>query len=449
MSLVLKLKELEKMKVSKIILSGFRNVKHVELNLEDITSLVSLNSYGKSNVLHGIDFGIQFISAPIQIKDSMMRMPSCIPITKSNQNQNYFIDITFDVCIDGVNYSVNYSYGFSWVKKFEEPKITNELLRIKTDYRSQKYEKIISRNLNRAFYKRSEKGRCSSVMKITDNELLVNKLLAYDNYYYFDIVKSVNEINMHIERHLDASSSYKINPILIKGQKPLSIKQEENVPRLIYSLKEEHYDKYKILVNSYMQLFDDFSDIIVKEIDITNQLTIDDSKVNLDDAPFVIDNKIYRLFVIDKRLNQPLNFEYLSDGAKRVFLLLAYAIIADISGLSILVIEEPENSVHPSLLQAYLELLNDISVNCNIIITSHSPYVIQYLEPRSIYIGIPNDNGIANFSRISAKSVKKLYDDSNRFSDSIGNYIFDLLSGSDDSIEILNSYLEIQEDVNE
>lgn len=445
----IKKREFEKMRISKILLSGFRNVKKVQLAIDDFISLVSLNSYGKSNVLNGIDFGMQFITAPPQIKESMMRNPFCIPITIDNQNQNYSIDITFETLIGQINYIINYSFCFSWLKKDNEPKIVSENLKIKTLEKGQKFNKIISREREKCLYKTSEQGRCSSIININDNDLIVNKLLAYDDYYFLDVIKAVNSLKMHIERHLDTSSSYEINPILVKNQKPLSLKDEESVPRLIYSLKKEYPDKYELLIDSYKLLFPDFLEIDVKEIDISEKISFNSDNINLENAPFIIDNKIYSLYVVDKRLNQSLNFEYLSDGAKRVFLLLAYAIIADISGISILVIEEPENSVHPSLLKSYIELLNDISGTCSIIIASHSPYVVQYLNPSNVYIGIPNNDGIAKFNKISSKAVKKLYQDTSKFSNSFGDYIFNLLSGSQDSIDILNSYLEFQEEINE
>jgi len=50
-------------------------------------------------------------------------------------------------------------------------------------------------------------------------------------------------------------------------------------------------------------------------------------------------------------LNQPIDFARLSDGCKRVLLMLTRAVWADIKKLPLIAFEEPENAVHPGLMQ--------------------------------------------------------------------------------------------------
>ncbi|MCI5622512.1 AAA family ATPase, partial [Anaerostipes sp.] len=51
----------------------------------------------------------------------------------------------------------------------------------------------------------------------------------------------------------------------------------------------------------------------------------------------------------------PIDFAMMSDGAKRVFMILTRIILANVS---LIAIEEPENSVHPSLFQAYIRIMH-------------------------------------------------------------------------------------------
>lgn len=51
-------------------------------------------------------------------------------------------------------------------------------------------------------------------------------------------------------------------------------------------------------------------------------------------------------------------------------------------------------------------------------------------------------DGIADFAKIDDKKVNALLADASDNGDSVGNYIFDLLSGGEDDTEILLSYLE-------
>ena len=47
----------------------------------------------------------------------------------------------------------------------------------------------------------------------------------------------------------------------------------------------------------------------------------------------------------------------MSDGAKRVFMILTKIIVSSVSNVSLIAIEEPENSVHPGLFKAYMQSL--------------------------------------------------------------------------------------------
>ena len=161
-----------------------------------------------------------------------------------------------------------------------------------------------------------------------------------------------------------------------------------------------------------------------------------------DDAPFVFCNYIYLMRVNDSYLSQPISFEALSDGAKRVFLMLTFAIIADIKGLPLIAFEEPENSLHPSLLQSFLQVMAQLTSNCKIVITSHSPYMLQYIQPRNIYIGMPNNKNLAVFRPIADGKVRTLLRDVEYADTSIGDYIFELISGSQEDADQLSQYLE-------
>ena len=116
--------------------------------------------------------------------------------------------------------------------------------------------------------------------------------------------------------------------------------------------------------------------------------------------------------------------------------------MADINGLSLIAIEEPENSIHPSLLQSFLRVISQFAGDCRVIITSHSPYVLQYLELKDIYLGLPNTCGVATFSRVNKSMQKTLINDASSIDISVGDYIFSLLSGSDDDLDELSSFLE-------
>lgn len=431
------LQGVKKMEILNISIGGFRNIRKLKIDFDSITALVGLNGYGKSNVMDAIDFAFDFIHCPSNIRVSMMSSKSGIPILKSNAGQNFLFDIEMKTLSNRNSYYVNYGFEFSWQTNNTPAKIINEYLNIKSDEKNQKYNSFIKRTGKVAHYRSSETGRCNKVIKIDDFGLVLSKLTSIDDLYYIDIINKVNSMQYFIERHLDASPSFAPDPIVIKGFQELELQGIQSIPRAIFYLKKDHRDKYELLVNSFRQLFPDVKGIEVQEFRLnqTNKIKISD------DAPIMFTDSVYSMSIIDDKMVQPVSFESLSDGTKRIFLMLTFAIIADIKGLSLIAIEEPENSIHPGLLQNYIDILSQLIHDCKILITSHSPYMIQYLNPHSIYVGLSNNTGESEFGRIASTKVNALIRDAAEYDKSVGDYIFNILSAND-SDEYLKDYLE-------
>lgn len=426
------------MNLLRIRTGGFRNIADTSLELSDLTGLISLNSYGKSNLLTAIRLGIEFIAASNAEKEEMMHNQSGIPLNRSNVLRNYFFEIEAETLLDSQSYLFNYRFEFQWCGDQKEPgRIVCEQLKAKENKKGQKYNLLISRS-DQASYRSAKTGRCTTAIRIEKNELVINKLKAFDDLYFLPLVKQINAIAVYIDRHLDASSSYIPDFIIRKGLSELDIEGIQNIPRTIFYLQREYPDQFALLKDAYMQLFPNITDIDVREVSIEAKGDFPSA----DDAPFVFCNYIYLMRVNDSYLSQPISFEGLSDGAKRVFLMLTFAVIADIKGLPLIAFEEPENSLHPSLLQRFLRVMSQLTSNCKIIITSHSPYMLQYIQPSDIYIGMPNDANLAIFRPIAVGKVRALLRDVEYADTSIGDYIFELMSGSPADAAQLGQYLE-------
>ena len=145
------------------------------------------------------------------------------------------------------------------------------------------------------------------------------------------------------------------------------------------------------------------------------------------------------LFVKDKNLANPVNFSMMSDGAKRVFMILTKIIVSSVSNISLIAMEEPENSVHPKLFQAYIQIISQLLDDCKIIITSHSPYIISYLDLSWIYVGMNRKPGVAEFFAFKKSGQKQLENDAGGFNMSMGDYLFSILSDTERNI---SDYLE-------
>lgn len=423
------------MKIQNVVIDGFKNLSNVEIKFNNITALVALNNFGKSNVLSAIDFGLKFIKSNIENKSDMMANRTLIPIHRDLLGRNYKFEIGGITEINQIEYDIVYGYEFSWqVNEEVSPVIISEYLKSKPRAEGQKYTQLIKRNEKKASYKSSETGRCSSLIIVENKELVVNKLLAYDKIFYIDIIKDLNNMRFYMETHLDVKNCYCPNPIIRKGIEGMTI-DVENLPRVMYQLKKNNPDLFELLKDVYRDLFPSVDDIIIRKYEIRPPKP----KKLPDEAPFIISDAIYLLFVKDRNLIEPISFELMSDGAKRVFMILSRIILADIGNVSLIAIEEPENSVHPALFQSYVQIISQLLDDCKILITSHSPYIVNYLDPSWLHIGVNNESGVAKFYGLKKSGKNLLQKDAAAFKMSMGDYLFSLLSDEDKAIE---SYLE-------
>ena len=161
------------------------------------------------------------------------------------------------------------------------------------------------------------------------------------------------------------------------------------------------------------------------------------------DIPFDFPEYIYDIRVQEKSLNQQITIEKLSSGTKRIFYLLLMTIAAAHNNVPLMMIEELENSIHPSLFQRLLITIRRLANDTQILLTSHSPYLLQYLKPETLYIGIPNDENLAIFKRVKHSKINSLLKEASSYDMSLGDFIFDMLADiHDQSDDVVSKYFE-------
>lgn len=426
------------MELKKIRIGGFRNIIEETISFGPITALVGLNGTGKTNVIDAIDFGVDFIRCPNASKAVLMRATTCIPLLRSHAIDDYEFLISVDLDSSGKSYRIEYGFTFGWGTNEKMAGIKTETLKIKENLPRKKYAAFIQRKGKEAFYKSSPNGRCTKKISITDDGLVLNKLLALDDLFYLDIIQQINKIQFFREPHLEASFSFEPAPTLMNGFQEPGMPDMNSIPRTVYFLKQEYPGQYDLLIDAFKLLFPNIREVSV----IKTALNPGFGGEGLPDySHFAFTDQIYGLYILDNRLIQPVRFDALSNGIKRVFLLLTCAIMARINHLALFAVEEPENSIHPVLFRYLLDVLSQLAGDCKILFTSHSPCIIQYLNPEDLYIGLSHESGQTDFRRIAPSKISHLMKDAEQYSSSMGNYIFELLS-SEDANEALEEYVE-------
>jgi predicted ATPase len=94
-----------------------------------------------------------------------------------------------------------------------------------------------------------------------------------------------------------------------------------------------------------------------------------------------------------------------SDGTLTVIAMLLTLLSKELSS-TLLFIEEPENYLHPKALKTLVSYLQQRAKYKQILITTHSPYLLNNVKPEDVTVARLEDDGGARFGRI--ENIKQL-----------------------------------------
>ena len=447
------------MKMKRITVGGFKNVKRTQICFDKMTALVSPNNYGKSNLLEAIDFGVDFISASTKDRLTMMRWVKGIPINSALQNEDFYFEIELEDAGLKEYRHIKYGYSFSWYRDDGSgQRITDEWLEARPT-ETVRYTSFLKRAEGK--YRKDKLTNSFRKLLLDEAQLSVDILLSIEEIAIHPVIRAIQSISYHICSSLDLGDRFQAAPIeYVDREEDGAVSFDDaDVPRALYQLKQRDPDHYALFLEAAYTLFPEFTDISVQSYELKKEkseinmiiagsdgrILSENSveKLHLEhDIPFRVKDEMYRLVITSKYLNQPINMAMMSTGTKRVFWLLANVFIASARGTTVVGIEELETSMHPRLLKSLLEILDEALEDTVLLISSHSPFFIQYIKPERIYLGVPNEAGTAKFSKVQESRLKNLIDGARRVGMSVGEYLFELMSGDQDSADILSFYLE-------
>lgn len=416
------------MKILKIKIDGYKNILNTAIEFNGLNALIALNNYGKSNYFEAIEFANDFIQSSNKVKSKLMQSQNNVPINKITAGKNFSFEIEYETKINKIENIVSYTFSFEWIKQKNKGKrVIKEELKIK-EKNDTKLTTFVNRTLTNKLYKSSKTGRCDKEIKINSNALIINKLNNFDDLYYFQIIQEINNFDFdfitlnNINKYFTPSFNTIMNDTEI-----LEVSEVPNIAKFFYKFSKEKKKQYELLKNSIKDLLPDIEYIKPIQLNLRAKTSISD------DIPFEVPEQIYDIRVKIKSNNQDTSINSLSEGSKRIFHIIATAIIADFSGTQLLAYEELENSIHPALLQRLLLIISELTKNTQIIITSHSPHLVKYLDLNDVYIGIPNTKGLAYFKKIKKSKQNKLIRYAKDTESTLGDFIFDMLvEGFDD-----------------
>lgn len=402
------------MKIDGFKIGGFANIDLVNLDVEGMNALVAPNGYGKSNVLHGIEFGVRFFGAEEAERRQMMGS-RWKPVNTTIDGKNFSFEIRGSVDVDGEEQLFVYGYAFAWADDDTQGRIVAEELRMKRP-RDQRFRQMISRTAERCLIVPSATGRCNKEFDVADIQLALSAIAGSSVMFLHPVAQKVSGVQAPNLESLDNPESY----FSVGGGKGIAMLGGMTLSEYLYHLKETDAENYELLEDGVLQL-------------VPNLREFSPEVVTLPDGQ----RRIYDVRVRERFCSQPTSIVQLSSGSKRMIFLFTLCVAARSGGIPVIMMEEPENSVHPRLMENLLLMLREYASGTAILMTSHSPYLMRYLDAGQMYFGVPGSDGLARFERVNASRLKQLYRYAGDLELTFGEFMFDFMldmEGDDEKV---------------
>jgi len=402
------------MEIRNISISGFCNIKQFDISLCEFNALVAPNNYGKSNVLEGIRFAFAFISATEDERKAMMSDPSFIPINNATSGAPFCFGIELVKAVEDDEVTYSYSFSFEWAKNNGELGcriIEESLTEISKEYR--RPHTLIKRTKeDLGLFVSSITGRCNKEAKATESQLVIDVLTSIDNLFYKDVVSQLKNLGLNMVGTLGFD--------------------KQALCQFIYNLKEQEPLRFSL-----------FEDAVIHIVPNIKTITPTCSQLGLStgNVPYRIEDTIYDMRINERSNNQDISISRLSSGSRRIITIIAEIIKAEMTGSSLICIEELENSVHPKLLENMILMVQSFAEDIKVLTTSHSPYLVRYLKSSQLTFGLPTEEGVASFHKLKRSKIKTVVKRSSAMEMTLGEYMFDLmLNLKPDSDEIVELF---------
>jgi predicted ATPase len=388
------------MKLKQIRVDGYKNLINCEVNLGDFNVLVGPNNSGKSNLLEAVQ-----ILWPLCFSDENVRKrifqgltprltaDSSICHLKKYKNQPMTIGIFFEVNAGRKLWAVDYEVKVQCDSEKKNGGFVLERLTAKDPYKPGPARKYLLRH--------------GTELQILDKKHKISKhnpsLLAIQSLYPefenlpYELKKFVKTINW-----IAITKLFAVSPAALRN----GIDEEKSIEDIRVSsfdlslvldqIKEEgkHFELFKESLCDVLDLQN-----VIFEVEVKSHPSKDKASKET--------SKRIRYFMIKRTGDDYSYIEEYSDGT----LVVAAILEALFSGKArgpILCLEELENCLHPTAVEKLLRFLQDHADEWPVLITTHSPYVLDCVNPEDVNVAVVDETGAARFKKV--RNTKQLRD---------------------------------------
>lgn len=392
------------MKLKQIRVDGYKNLINCTVDLGDFNVIVGPNNSGKSNLMEALP-----MLYPICFGDENLRKEMLKGLNPRLSG------LTTSIChLDKhKNKPITIGISYEFIGTSNEPWIMNYDVSIKCDSSKKEDFGFISETLTAKA--KSATGKPITYIKRTKEkvEIAGKKYPISKDVSSFEALKTLypdfknlgddtkNFVQFHIMVILAASNS-------IFALSPSSLRRDlgnEEAPKAIKVSSFDLafvFDKIKEDKNHYQLLCDTICDILeFNKFELHAQaIPTTSNKENESNENF----KKMRWFEIESPGNQRAYLEEYSDGTLMVLGLLSALFSEERKG-SVYCIEELENCLHPAALDKLLRFLRENASERPVIITTHSPYVLNTTHPKDVIVAVVGEDGSTQFKKVKDKKT--------------------------------------------
>ncbi|HIK13287.1 MAG TPA: AAA family ATPase [Oscillatoriaceae cyanobacterium M33_DOE_052] len=340
-------------KLEKISVKGYRRLRDLEIEMRSLLVIIGANGAGKTSFLDVLS--LLAASARGNLQDKLQLQGGLSQILTRGKAEELEISLAMQVpekpplhyslalCPHGISYEI----GEENLTQQSNPTAHDPFKYIESSgvdirYFSQEERRLVRPNWEHNYLETS----LSQVPKMYREPENLRKSLAACTYY----------------AALDVSEKSPIR--LPQAMRPAKLpgKNGEDLVSCLYDLRETDRDGFEMIEDILGTAFPDFE------------------RLNF---PPVAAGTLSMTWT-DKNFSQPIYIHELSEGTLR-FLWLA-TLLQSQSLTTITLIDEPEVSLHPELLQHLVYLMREAAKQTQLIVATHSDRLIRFLEPHEVVI---------------------------------------------------------------
>ena len=314
------------MKIDGFKVDGIANIEHANLRTGELCALIAPNGYGKSNVLRAIEFGIRFLTADDAERRQMLN-GRWMSINTAIYGKDFSFEIAGRIGTDDDEQQFVYSYQLAWAHDGKEGRVVSESLKMKRSG-DQRYRQLINRTTtNECLIIPSAAGRCNKPFEVPENQLALSAIALSAGMFLNSVAKEIYGIQVPNLETLDNPESY----FSVGGGSGIQTLGGMTLSEYLYRLKTGDEESYAILVDGLMQLIPNMEEFAPEVVSLPGG------------------QQIYDVRIKEKYCAQPTTIPQLSSGSKRMIFLFTLCMAARKRNIPMIMLEEPENSVHPRM----------------------------------------------------------------------------------------------------